>query len=138
MRKAHSLINILTLAVAVFAFVFQIFPPENQADKLKSTVLFLGIIIYILVFFFAVQIKDRVKEYVEKIEKNQKDIVTIKEDLKIQKKIADVDKRLAIMEQLSRNRKGKFEVDTTWIFFAILIVLFIIYLQSLGLIRFGG
>jgi len=126
--------NILMLIIAFFALILQLFPPRTQIDQFKSAAYFLGIIGYVLLLYVAHSMWRKVREYLSKIDKNAQDIDSFKDQLKEEKRMAVFDKRLSILEALLRNKSGKFEFDPIWFFMIILLVLFYLYLRSLGLV----
>jgi len=56
-------------------------------------------------------ITDKIKYYIDQINKNTKEIREIKEEMAIQKRFNEIEKRLAMIEALRKNKKKGFSVD---------------------------
>ncbi len=116
--------------------VFQIFPPKTAVDQVKSAIYFLAILGYIGILYFVMWATDRIKSYVDQISKNKKDIQELKERIETEKHFNEVEKRLSVLEVLLKNKKGRgFSIDPKWIFLFILLILFYLYLRSLGVLK---
>src|SRR3989344_4264214 len=126
--------NMLMLVITVFAVLLQLFPPKTQIDQFKSAVYFFGIIGYVLLMYTVHLALRKVKGYLNQIENNTQELNVFKEKLKEEKRMNEFDKRLSILEVLLRSKAGKFEFDPMWLFMALLLALFYLYLRSLGLV----
>ena len=70
------------------------------------------------------------------INKNKQDIQSIKEEMKIEKHFNEIENRLSLIEAFHKNKKGRgFGIDPKWIFLIILLILFYLYLRSLGILK---
>jgi Flp pilus assembly protein TadB len=127
-------ITIITLLVGLATIFFQIFPPKTPIDQVKSAIYFLAILGYIGILYFVMWVTDKIKSYLNQINKNSEDIKELKEEMSIQKRFSEIEKRLSILEVLRKNRRGKFAIDQNLIFLAILLILFYLYLRSLGIL----
>lgn len=127
-------ITIIALLVGLATIFFQIFPPKTPIDQVRSAIYFLAILGYIGILYFIMWVTDRVKSYVEQINKNTKEIENIKQEMNIQKHFTEIEKRLSVLEILRKNKRGRFAIDPKWIFLAILLILFYLYLKSLGIL----
>lgn len=134
-KKLHvDFVTIIALLVGLATIFFQIFPPKTPIDQVKSAIYFLAILGYIGILYFVMWVTDRVKSYLNQINKNSEDIKELKEEMSIQKRFTEIEKRLSILEVLRKNRRGRFAIDPKWIFFVILLILFYLYLRSLGIL----
>ncbi len=79
-------------------------------------------------------ISKKLKSYINQINSNKVEIQEIKGKMNAEKKFSEFDKRLSILEALNKNKKG-FAIDPKWIFLIILLILFYLYLRSLGFFR---
>ena len=135
-KQNIDIITIITLLVGLATIFFQIFPPKTPIDQVKSAIYFLAILGYIGILYFVMWIMDRIKSYTDQINKNKQDIQNIKEEMKIEKHFNEIEKRLSILEALRKNKKGRgLGVDPKWIFIIILLILFYLYLRSLGILK---
>lgn len=136
-KKYHiDFITIVTLIVGLATIFFQIFPPKTPIDQVRSAIYFLAILGYIGILYFVMWVTDRVKAYIEQINKNTQNIQDLKDEMNIQKRFNEIEKRLAIIEALRKNKKGRgFPIDPKWIFLIILLILFYLYLRSLGILK---
>ena len=129
-------ITIITLLVGLATIFFQIFPPKTSIDQVRSAIYFLAILGYIGILYFVMWVTDRLKSYIDQINKNKQDIQDIKEAMSIQKNFIEIEKRLAVLEALRKNKKGRgFAIDPKWVFLIILLILFYLYLRSLGILK---
>lgn len=126
----ETLVKVLMLLIGVGTIIFQIYQPVG-AQRIASLIFFLGLLGYIFLLYVFLWIGDKVKSYLNKIAKNSKDISEIKELLSMEKRFTEIDKRIAILEAL-KSKTGKFSIHPLWIAIVILIVLFYLYLRSLG------
>ena len=85
-------------------------------------------------FYFAYWLSNQIKSYVNKINQNQKDIEEVKQMIEQQKKSFDIDKRVSILEAIMKNKKGRYMLDPKVLFIIILIILFYLYLKSMGIV----
>ena len=128
--------TIITIIIGLAAIFFQIFPPKTIVDQVRSAIYFLAILGYIGILYFVMWATDRVKLYINQINKNKQDIQELKEKMSIGRHFNEIEKRLAILEALQKNRKGRgFAIDPKWIFLIILLILFYLYLRSLGILK---
>lgn len=135
-KSRLDFITIITLLVGLATIFFQIFPPKTAVDQARSAIYFLAILGYIGILYFVVWATDKTKYYLEQINKNKKDIQELREKMDIEKHFNEIEKRLAIIEALRRNKKGRgFSIDPKWIFLIILLILFYLYLRSLGILK---
>lgn len=135
-KKPHiDFVTIVTLLVGLATIIFQIFPPKTSIDQVRSVIYFLAILGYIGILYFVMWVTDRIKSYVDQINKNKQDIQDIKDKMSIEKHFNDIEKRLSVIEALYKNRKGRFAIDPKWIFLIILLILFYLYLRSLGILK---
>ena len=92
--KKTDLTNILLLLAAIFAIFLQIFPPKTPKDRVQSVIYF-GIILFYIMFLYSFEkINKKIKEYINQINKNREDIDKIKEEIKIDKRFKEMEKRL--------------------------------------------
>lgn len=76
----------------------------------------------------------KIKGYFTQIENNTQELTELKEDLNEERRMTAFDKRLSVLEALLQSKAGKFSIDPIWFFMAVLLVLFYLYLRSLGLV----
>lgn len=127
-------VTIITLLVGLATIIFQIFPPKTPTDQVRSAIYFLAILGYIGILYFVMWVTDKVKSYIDQINKNTKEIQNIKEEMSIHKHFTEIEKRISLLEMLRKNKKGRLAIDPKWIFLAILLILFYLYLRSLGIL----
>lgn len=131
-----DLITIITLLIGLATIFFQIFPPKTPIDQVKSVIYFLAILGYVGILYFINWVTNRVKLYIEQINKNKEEIQDIKEKMSTEKHFNEIEKRLSLLEALLKNKKGQwFRIDPKWIFLVILLILFYLYLRSLGILK---
>lgn len=136
-KSRLDFITLISLLVALAAIFFQIFPPKTSVDQLRSVIYFLAILGYIGILYSVRWATDKIKSYVEQINKNTKNIQELNEKMSTEKHFNEVEKRLSILEiLLKKNKKGRgFSLDPKWIFLIILLILFYLYLRSLGILK---
>lgn len=126
-KKKIDVAVIIGVAIGIFTIILQIFPPKTPADKVNSILYFLAIIGYIFIFYIIDWFTKKARGYTEQINKNKEDIEKIQFHL--------IDKRLAILENKGGNTRRvgkKGYIDPKWIAVGILLLLFYLYLKSLG------
>lgn len=106
--------------------------PSKKCDIFFSN--FRLILGYIGLLYFVMWITDKVKSYIDQINKNTKEIQNIKEEMSIHKHFTEIEKRISLLEMLRKNKKGRLAIDPKWIFLAILLILFYLYLRSIGIV----
>ena len=55
--------------------------------------------------------------------------------LNTEKRFMDVEKKLSVLEELQKNKKGQSGTMMMWIAIILLIILFYLYLRSLGILK---
>ena len=128
-----SQLNWLMIAIAVFATYIQIFPPRNSIDQVRAGIYFLAIIIFVPIAFLLNFAWAKANIYIKQIKDNEKEIETIKSSLELEKRFYEMDKRLALLENVPKRRKG--EIDIKWIILAVLLILLFLYLRAVGIIK---
>ena len=131
MQRKTEILTLLTFVVALFAIYLQIFPPQDTVDRANSLIYFLAIVFYTGIFYVIYYYSKRIKGYIRQIQDNTDSINKIKDDLKVEKIFHTLEKRISLLEAL-KNKKA--EIDPLWVLFALLLVLFYLYLRSLGLV----
>lgn len=131
-NSKNNLLNFFMLAIAGFTVYLQLYPPQDTQSQIQSAIYFIAILSSLLLFTLANTTYNKFTNYAKQIKNNTKDIKKIKTELETEKRFAAVDKKLALLEQ-KMNRKGKFEFDPRWLFVAFILILFYLYLRSLGI-----
>ena len=126
----YKWIEIGAIAIGIFAVVFQIFPSQTTRQQTVSVVFFVAILCYIALLYVYDYFYGKVKFYIGEISNTSKEVCMIKSTLDIQQLLHSVDKRLSLLEAI--NKKGG--IDTRYILFLILLILFYLYLRSLGIV----
>lgn len=91
---------------------------------------------YISLLYLVNWITDKFKSYINLINQNTKDIEEIKEKMSTEKHFNEIEKRISVLEALNKSKKGRgFGIDPKWIFLIILLILFYLYLKSLGILK---
>jgi len=90
---------------------------------------------YIILLYAITWFADKVRSYITRINQNAKDIKEIKEMLNTEKRFMDVEKKLSVLEELQKNKKGQSGTMMMWIAIILLIILFYLYLRSLGILK---
>lgn len=135
-KSRLDFITVVALLVGLVTIFFQIFPPKTPIDQVRSAIYFLAILGYIGFLYFVMWATDRIKLYIDQISKNKKDIQELKERMETEKHFNEVEKRLSVLEALLKNKKGRgLSIDPKWIFLIILLILFYLYLRSLGILK---
>lgn len=135
-KSRLDFITVVTLLVALATIFFQIFPPKTAVDQVRSAIYFLAILGYIGFLYFIMWATDRIKLYIDQININKKDIQELKERMDTEKHFNEIEKRLSVLEALLKNKKGRgLFIDPKWIFLIILLILFYLYLRSLGILK---
>ncbi len=132
MSKKLDFPNLIFLIVALFTIFLQIYPIRTAKDQKYTLILFIAILVFGGITYFTDWISDKFKAYTEKTNQNTLDLIELKEQMSLEKKFADIDKRLSIIEKLSK--KGASNIDPRWIFMIILLILFYLYLKSLDIL----
>jgi len=132
MEKQTKLINLIMFLIGAYTIYLQIFPPQNTKNQTSALILFLGILGYIGIVYVITNIIGKIKSYLDRIEKNEKDIQEINKKIDAEKRYNEIDKRVSIMERLM-NKKG--QINAQWIFIIILLILLYLYLRSLGIVN---
>ncbi|MBI2577192.1 hypothetical protein HYV84_08325 [Candidatus Woesearchaeota archaeon] len=114
---------------------FQIYPPKTTFDQQKSAILFIAVISYIAIIYFVDWIIDKFKSYIRQIDLQKEEIETLKKELSLEKRFMEIEKKLSLVEIGLRGKKGIVSLDPRWVFLIILLVLFFLYLRSLGFFR---
>lgn len=123
--------NIITLIIAVIAIYFQINPPQTATDKQTSLILFSALLLIFTISYFFINIFKNIKANEQQIDMNTSELRKIKEQMKFDSKLNDLDKRISIFERIM-NKRG--ELDPRVVLIAIMLVLLYLYLRSLGLL----
>lgn len=135
-RPKIDFITIITLLVGLATIIFQIFPPKTPVDQVRSAIYFLAILGYIGILYFVMWVTDKLKYYFDQINKNKQDIQELKEKMDTEKHFNEIEKKLYVLEALFKKKKGRgFVIDPKWIFLIILLILFYLYLKSIGIIK---
>ncbi|MBI2139379.1 hypothetical protein HYU14_00525 [Candidatus Woesearchaeota archaeon] len=133
-KEKIGLVEKIMFIITLFAIILQIFPPKTAKDQQNSLIYFLAILGYVSFLYGSVWISNKVKFYINQVNKNKKDIEDIKDKMDEEKRLYEIEKRISILEAFRRNRKA-FAIDPKWVFMGILIVLFYLYLRSLGFFK---
>lgn len=132
MVEQKKLINLILIIAAIFTIIIQIFPPETSANQTATLLLFFGILFYVVIIYTAMNITEKVRSYLDKINWNKANIEKLNKKMETEKKFNEMDKRISNLEFLRGIKKG--QIDPRWIFIAILFVLIYLYLRSLGIV----
>ncbi len=132
-KKKIGFLEVVTLIVAIVTVYFQISPPKNQQEQSISLILFVSILLYVGFLSVIDGVSKKVKFYIDQITTNSQEIKMIKDDLNRGRVLHSLDKRISILEHFFKDKKGNFELDTRWVLLAILLILFFLYLRSIGL-----
>jgi len=132
--KNLDIVSVIMVLVALFTIILQIFPPKTIKDQVNSIIYFIAIIGYISLLYGTVWISKKVRSYIDEINNNKQEIQDIKDKMNTEKKFNEIDKRLSILEFFNKNRKGQIPINPKWFFLIILLVLFYLYLRSLGIL----
>ncbi len=132
-KKKISSLEIVALIIGIITVYFQIYPPKNQQEQSVSLILFVSILLYIGFLSVIDGVSKKVKFYIDQINTNSQEIKMIKDDLNRGRVLHSIDKRISILEHLFKDKKGNFELDTRLVLLAILLILFFLYLRSIGL-----
>lgn len=124
--------NFSLFIISLFAVYFQISPPQNQKEQVISMIYFVGVILAIAVSFIAIWLQKKIQFYIELILRNTEDIKNLKEAVSMENRFSELNKRLVRVEVF--HEKGG-EIEPKWILLAFVLVLFYLYLRSLGLVR---
>src|SRR3989344_2977303 len=119
--------EIIPIIIAIVTIIFQIFPPKNQQEQSASLILFFAVLLFILDWIIR-----KVKFYISQINDNSLDIKKVKEEMYLEKRFAEIEKDIAVIQSLLKNKKGNINFDPRIILIIILLVLFYLYLKSLG------
>lgn len=134
-NKRFDVINVILLIIGIFTIYFQVFPPTTQGDQIKSFLYFLASLGYIFLNYAIEWIRNTVNVYVTQIKQNREELDALKEQLNMQKNIYHIKERIKILEVLFREKKGNSNIDYfRWIGLAGALVLFYLYLRSLGIV----
>lgn len=132
-EKSRSIdwVKNLTLVVAFFTVIFQIYQPEDQEEKLSSLLWFVAILIYAGIAYAIIYYSGRVKGLVVKINRHEEDIEQIKGKMRETERFAEIEKKIAVLEAINKkNKKG--QIDPKIVLFIILLILLYFYLRSIG------
>ncbi len=140
-KNAWNFQSIVLFIVAIFTVVLQIFPTKTKESQITSMILFVAILIYVAFLYAIIWGTNKVKFYINMINSNTKEVLEIKRKMESEKKFNEIDKRVAILEHfynrsysLTKNKKGKIDIDPSWILIIILLILFYFYLRSRGIL----
>ncbi len=131
-QRKNTWVDVIVLSVAVLAVLFQIFPAKSKGQQTVSLILFISILLFVGLLSVVGWVTTKVKFYIAQIYKNTTEIKELKEEIMLQKKMSDIDKRISILESLQRNKKGN--IDPKIVLLVIVLILFFFYLRSLGYI----
>ena len=116
--------EIIPIIIAIVTIIFQIFPPKNQQEQSASLILFISILFFAVLLFILDWIIRKVKFYISQINDNSLDIKKVKEEMYLEKRFAEIEKDIAVIQSLLKNKKGNINFDPRIILIIILLVLF--------------
>jgi len=130
-EKKKDWITLLTFIIAIFTVIFQVFQPKTQKDQIVSMFWFVVIILYIGLLYAINFYGKKIKNFFERIDRIDKDILKLKKQMNEEKRFAEIEKKLAVLEVL----KGKkSQIDPRIIFLIILLIFVYFYLRSIGVL----
>jgi len=132
-KKKTDLITVISIGIAAFTIYLQIFPPKDPVDQARSVIYFVAILGYLGLLYIASWFTEKVKLYTNKINENAESINKIREEIETNKRLSELDKRVSILEKIKGNKRGS--IDPKWILLIILLLLFYLYLRSIGLLK---
>ena len=132
-EQQKRLINAIMILIAFFSILLQIYAPNSAEERQTSILIFIGLIGYIGILYFILWAKEKVTDYTNQITQNSTAIDKLKETMELNKKFHQYDKRISILENQT-NKKGQINIDPIWIMLLILLMIFYIYLKSLGVL----
>ena len=129
--KLQKLGIIAVIIIGIITTYFQINPPQTQEQRTASNTIFFVVLFYIALYFVSDWVTDKVKSYLDKINTNQKDITDLKEKFNLEKRFNEIEKKIEVLNEKMKNKKGS--IDPRIVIMIILLLLFYLYLRSIGL-----
>lgn len=130
------ILSILALIVTIFFFFVN--SPDNITPQ--TYIIFGILILLILVGGFVTYLTSKWKRMSNLVDNNKRDIEDIKKAFDFNKLYNDMNVRLNVVETMIRelfNKKGKRgQIDPRIIFWILLIILLILFLRSIGFLKF--
>ncbi len=123
-----SFIDIVLIALTTFTIVVQIFSNSKTINTTSTILYFVGTLIVLSIIYFIIWLQRKAKHYISRIKGNTKTISKIDEKMSLEKKFYELKTRLSILE----NKKGV--IDPKWPLLIIALVLFYLYIRSVGLV----
>ncbi len=122
-----TLAAVLTLSATLFSqFIIE---PEKVTFP---SILFMGIIIFVFIVYV---VYSYFRNLATKTEENSQAILEMKQKIEYMREIHNLDKRLEMLERQDK-RRLKGQIDPRLVIAGILVILFLLYLRSLGLLKF--
>ena len=121
-----------SILIAIIVTYYQLY----QIDKEQTTqAMFLfGIIIGIFLIGLILSFTySKYKEMRGELKENRIKMEDIQKELRYEKRINELDKRIGLLEAFKKDKKGQ-TIDPRWVILVILIILFYMYLKSIKVI----
>jgi len=121
-----------SILIAIIVTYYQLY----QIDKEQTTqAMFLfGIIIGIFLIGLILSFTySKYKEIRGELKENRIKMEDIQKELRYEKRINELDKRIGVLEAFKKDKKGQ-TIDPRWVILVILIILFYMYLKSIKVI----
>ena len=121
-----------SILIAIIVTYYQLY----QIDKEQTTqAMFLfGIIIGIFLIGLILSFTySKYKEMRGELKENRIKMEDIQKELRYEKRINELDKRIGVLEAFKKDKKGQ-TIDPRWVILVILIILFYMYLKSIKVI----
>ena len=121
-----------SILIAIIVTYYQLY----QIDKEQTTqAMFLfGIIIGIFLIGLILSFTySKYKEIRGELKENRIKMEDIQKELRYEKRINELDKRIGLLEAFKKDKKGQ-TIDPRWVILVILIILFYMYLKSIKVI----
>ncbi len=130
-------ITAIIIAGASLYFMLKTAPKETATQTL---IIFGTIMLFFVVIIIYGYISSRYKRMCDNIKSNSDDLKDIKKDLNFKELFNKMDKRLSTIEGLFEkinfkiNKKGQMSIDPRIVLWIIMLILFYMFLKSLGII----
>ncbi|MAH06690.1 hypothetical protein CMI38_00385 [Candidatus Pacearchaeota archaeon] len=127
--------DIITIAISVAAIlvtvtIFYLQEPENISPI--AIILSVTFVSVAIIGMTMISIWSRWNYLSFRISSNKNEIAEINKSLKIRELYNNMEKRISILEEIIKNKKAQTGIDPRYIYWIVLLVLFLLLLQSLG------